>query len=376
MRYLLGGYYGMRNVGDDVLLYVTLAVARRADPAASFTVISNRSETTPPEAPTTIVPGERRGQTLRQLLRHDVWLFGGGGLLQDGSERSRHVLRRLRDTARIAKMLRKHIVLLGVGVGPLTTREGRDASRSFLEHVDFATVRDEESAALAAAVAPRSRVQVCEDLAFLLPRHQGARTPGSDKVLGVSILPYATSLGGDERSDFVLVDHLAHALGAALRRHEGWTVKLFEFFSGSSEYGDATVLERLREGIGPAARVQYLPYHGDFFSVFQEINRCQAFVGMRFHSCVLSYLAGVPCLMVAYHPKSENLANRLKLHPEAVVPLPLINDVEALASRVEALLDGSPKFVPPVSIDTLTRAAARNGELFGEWLRHQPRRRP
>ena len=31
MRYLLAGYYGMRNVGDDVLLYATLAETARHD---------------------------------------------------------------------------------------------------------------------------------------------------------------------------------------------------------------------------------------------------------------------------------------------------------------------------------------------------------
>jgi hypothetical protein len=66
MRYLLGGYNGMRNVGDDVLLYVTLAEVARLDPAATFT----------PGASVQITPGGRRFHNLRHLLRHDVWLFG------------------------------------------------------------------------------------------------------------------------------------------------------------------------------------------------------------------------------------------------------------------------------------------------------------
>ena len=103
MRYLLGGYYGMRNVGDDVLLYVTLAEVMRLDPQASFTIISHRPEAVPPGARVTIKPGGERFGTIRDLLGHDVWLFGGGGLLQDGAPRSRKHLARMAQVARLAK---------------------------------------------------------------------------------------------------------------------------------------------------------------------------------------------------------------------------------------------------------------------------------
>ena len=366
MRYLLGGYYGMRNVGDDILLYVTLGEVHQADPDASFTVVSSRPEATPDGVRVRIVPGGRRGETVRQLLHHDVWLFGGGGLLQDGSPRSLHFLRRLSSTARIAKMLRRQIVLLGVGIGPLTTREGREASRRFLDCADFVSVRDEESAALASAIAPRRRIHVCEDLAFRLPRPAAPR--GDGPVLGISLLPFAGSLGRDGEADVTMVDNIARALRAALRAHGHWRVKLFEFFAGSRDYGDASVLERLRERLTGAVAVEDVPYTGDFLAVSRDIARCTAFLGMRFHACVLAYLARVSCLMIAYHPKSENLARRLKLHPDAVVPLPLVSDLDALASRLDALLGGSPKFVPPADLEPLTRMAARNGELLRAWL--------
>src|SRR5918993_5038329 len=105
MRYLLGGYYGMRNVGDDVLLYVSLAEVMRVDAQASFTIISHLPEAVPPGARVTIKPGGQRFGTVRDLLRHDVWLFGGGGLLQDSAPRSRTHLARLAQVSRLAKLL-------------------------------------------------------------------------------------------------------------------------------------------------------------------------------------------------------------------------------------------------------------------------------
>src|SRR5687768_7568035 len=73
VRYLLGGYYGMRNVGDDVLLYVTLAEVARVDRDASFTIISRLPEAVPAGTRVTISPGCRRFESIRQLMSHDVW---------------------------------------------------------------------------------------------------------------------------------------------------------------------------------------------------------------------------------------------------------------------------------------------------------------
>lgn len=373
MRYLVTGYYGMRNVGDDVLLYVTLAGTERVDANAAFTIISTRSETTPPRARARLVPGGRRLENVRQMLRHDVWLFGGGGLLQDESPKAVGFLHRLEQSARVVKMLGRKIVLLGVGVGPLATSAGRAAARSLLEQADLVTVRDAESRALAIEIAPAATVHVTADLAFLLPRYAPAtladdRRPRNSSVLGVSLLPYARSLGHDGRGDDEVASAVARTLKPLLERHRNWDIELFEFFAGSGAYGDARVLRLVEGELGMSGRVRYRPYTGDFLSVYSAIGACEAFVGMRFHSCLLAYAAGVPCLMIAYHPKSESLAARLSLHPDAVAPLPLLQDQRALASRIDALLSNGAKFRPAVPLDALTLEADRTFTLLAEQL--------
>jgi polysaccharide pyruvyl transferase CsaB len=369
VRYLLAGYYGMRNVGDDVLLYATLAETARHDRNASFTVISDLPELTPPGLRVRIAPGGRRLENVRQMLRHDVWLFGGGGLLQDGSPRAADYLERLGRSAHVIKLMRRRIALVGIGVGPLTTERGRVAAATLLGHADLVTVRDDESRALIAEVAPGVTVHVTGDPAFLLRAHAATvwHAPRPGKVLGVSLLPYARSLGGDAESDDRAAVGLARALAETLRRHPDWRVTLFEFFA-HREYGDAHVLRTVERELADPARVTYRPYTGDFLAVFAEMRACQAFVGMRFHSCLLAHLAGVPCLMLAYHPKSESLATRLGLHPDAVAPLPVLHDARALGSRLDALLTDGAKFRPAVALEALTAAAARNFTLLSACL--------
>lgn len=371
MRYLLGGYYGMRNVGDDVLLYVTLAEVARVDRDASFTVISPLPEAIPAGTRVTISPGCRRFESIRQLMSHDAWLFGGGGLLQDGAERSQQHLTRLDHTVRVAKLMRRKILMLGIGIGPLTTRAGRTAAASLLRQADLVTVRDEESRALAAELAPAAPVHLAGDLAFLLPRHTHApaiTNGGQPKTLGISLLPYAASLGRSRDEDQLVAATLAKAVNRVMASRAGWGVTLFEFFSGSEDYGDASVLRALQEQLVSPDRVAYRRYTGDFEAVYADMAACSAFVGMRFHSSLLAHLAGVPCLMIDYHPKCESLARRLQLGADAVASLPVIQDTAAFTARLDALLTDGQKFRPRVSVDTMSGGSARTFELLTDWL--------
>ena len=369
MRYLLSGYYGMRNVGDDVLLYATLAETARHDAAASFTVISDLSELTPPGLRVSITAGGRRFENVRQMLHHDVWLFGGGGLLQDVSPRAAEYLERLARSARVIRLLRRRIVLLGIGVGPLTTPRGRAAATGLLHQADLVTVRDAESRALAGQLAPGVNVHVTADLAFVLGTQVAAAppVPTAGRVLGLSLLPYARSVGRDAEADERAALGLARALRDALRRNPDWRVTLFEFFA-RPDYGDAHVLRLVERELADPARVTYRAYRGDFLDMFGEMRACQAFLGMRFHSCLLAHLAGVPCLMLAYHPKSESLAARLGLHPDAVAALPVLQDPRALGARLDALLSDGAKFRPSVALDGLIEASLRNFTLLSACL--------
>jgi polysaccharide pyruvyl transferase WcaK-like protein len=192
--------------------------------------------------------------------------------------------------------------------------------------------------------------------------------PAGPPTLGVSLLPYAAFTGQDPQADVERTAAMTRALKEVLGRHPQWRVVLFEFFSGSPEYGDARMLRALQEQLALGERVSYRPYSGDFSAIYASLAACDAFVGMRFHACLLAHMAGVPCLMLAYHPKSESLAVRLRLSPDAIVPLPILQDPLALAPRIEALLTENAKFRSSVSLDILRTESARNFTLMSSWL--------
>ena len=371
MKYLMGGYYGMRNVGDDVLLYVTIGEVNRLDRNAAFTVISSVPLVTPPGGRVAV---RARGR-VSGLFRNDVWLFGGGGLLQDRSPRSLQAIERLGHLTWLAKLVGCKVVLLAIGVGPLVTTEGKNASRRVLQQADFLTVRDQQSAELALKLCPRSAPAVTDDLAFLLPRLLPVPPPRggkaiSSKVLGVSLLEYsAMALGRKGSGNSRAAETVGDALNDMLGRHRNWSVNLFEFFSGSPFYGDARVLRTLQDRIRFADRVSYCSYEGDFRRVYQELSQCDALLGMRFHSCLLAYLIGLPFVMINYHPKCASLATGLQLPERAVMPLAELAEAGRVKARLEALIEAPERFRSPVPPSSRTAESLGNVTLLADWLR-------
>jgi len=380
MRYLLGGYYGMRNVGDDLLLYVTLAEVDRIDPQASFTVVSQVSLLSPPRARVAVVRGGKPLTTLRQLLANDVWLFGGGGLLQDGSRRSRHTLNRLRLACRAASWLGRKVALVGIGVGPLDTSAGRAQAREILRLADFVTLRDDESAFVARDLAPEKAFSTTADLAFLLRRVRPTPSPNhrkawkSQPTLGISLLPQSASLGNGAEPDVETGRRVAAALNYVLERNRALRIKLLEFFSGAETYGDRVVLETVRGQLRFPERVSYRAYDGDALAVFEEVRNCSAVLGMRFHSCVLAALAGVPFAMITYHPKCTTLARSLGVRDEAVASAALLREPESLAALLERLLADPGTCRPRRPVEEMVRAAELNFRLLAEWIQTLPKR--
>ena len=234
---------------------------------------------------------------------------------------------------------------------------------------------DQQSAELALQLCPEREPAVTDDLAFLLPRLLPAPPPRSSqaisgKVLGVSLLAYsAMTLGEKSYGHCPATEILGEALNDILGCYRDWSVNLFEFFSGSASYGDATVLRTLQSHIHFADRVSYRSYLGDFRRVYQELSQCDALLGMRFHSCLLAHLIGLPFLMIDYHPKCTSLAARLELPERAVMPLAELTEAGRVKARLEALIEDPERFRSPVPSSSRTAQALGNVTLLADWLR-------
>lgn len=116
MKVVISGYYGFANTGDEA---IALAITRELKKQGHTPILlSNTPEESAALYGVPSVPRMRPADLLKTIAGADVVLSGGGGLLQDKT--SSRTLSYYLGIIRMAKLLRKRVVVFNQSIGPLS----------------------------------------------------------------------------------------------------------------------------------------------------------------------------------------------------------------------------------------------------------------
>ena len=302
MRFLVSGYYGFDNLGDEALLRVIVAALRSRYPLATVDALSNAPAVTAHELGIDATPRWDQIAIRHAIGRADVVLSGGGGLFQNAT--SLKSLLYYAGIVRTAIRAGKKTMVFAQSIGPLDFF-GKQAVRECCKGLHAATVRDERSRELLAPLVPGTPIERTADPVFL----------------------YDLPLGGDDRDRFgragdpsvvvcvrktanwpdcaaaiaIAVDRLAERYGARAA---------FVPFGGTADAEAATVVIRKCKSKPMLVALDGLD------DVARIIARATLVIGVRLHALILAIRFGVPFLAVPYDPKISGLTD------DVAYPLP------------------------------------------------------
>ncbi len=196
MKFVICGYYGFANAGDEAILQALLIQLRAAQPAAQCTVLSGDPAATQAAHAVAAIHFTDLDAITAALGNCDWAVLGGGGLLHDtgGFDPASMLtpdhtgLAYYGGFAVLAQLLGKPLALWSVGVGPLRTPAARLFTQAIVELAAFASVRDAQSLeALRMLDVPVARVHMAADGAWLLPPVPAAAVGAVRPVLGVAL---------------------------------------------------------------------------------------------------------------------------------------------------------------------------------------------
>jgi glycosyltransferase involved in cell wall biosynthesis len=201
-------------------------------------------------------------------------------------------------------------VLLGVGVGPLRTEDGRDLTRTIFDLADVAFVRDQGSLDLLEEIgASLEHIDVSGDLAFAAPRIPLPPSASSflaglpRPILGVALRHW--TFGVDSESWESEVARAIHHW----QETSGGTPLFISMQTGSSEIeDDVAVAHRMIGRLRNPESAALLPEGLSPLERFRAVGACDLVLGMRMHSIVAALRSGVRCVGLAYDPKVDALA--------------------------------------------------------------------
>ena len=320
MKVLVSGYYGLGNTGDEAVLDGLLHSLRLADqasggaPSLQVTVLSADPGQTERLHGVEAIERTRLLPIWRALREADLFISGGGGLLQDvTSRRSPFYYLTLIEMAHMAGT---PVYLYAQGVGPLSSPAVLRAARAILPRAAGAGARDELSALLLKRLGmSEEKVQVTADAAFgLEPPSEVARSAileelalpfGRFPLVGVVWRPPLRRSASDLLSRVArAVAHLAGATGAGV---------VVMSFHPRVDRGPSLELARAIAEERPEVPV-FVPSirfeHRRWLALTAALDFA---VTVRYHGLAFAAIGGVPALAVAYDPKVSSLAQRLGL---------------------------------------------------------------
>lgn len=304
-RVLISGYYGFSNTGDDGVLSAIVSGLRASmNGDVSISVLSAIPEETSALYGVDAIP-RMSHRAVRHAIRNcDLLISGGGSLIQDATS----LQSAFYYTAIIlqARMLRKRVMVLGQGIGPLRSRLSRMLTRRALSGIDAITVRDPESGDLLKQLGIKNPpVIVAADPTFLLQKVDDKRVDELLSETGIAAgEDYVALAFRDWPETPRIIDSMIDALGAIKAQVPA---RLLMLTMHTPE--DVVVAERMAEKVDGIA-VQ--PRRWSPEEVLGIIGRSKMVVSMRLHSLIFAAATGVPSVGVSYDPKVASFQSSIE----------------------------------------------------------------
>lgn len=337
------GFHGFRSTGDDALasaigwwLYDNRGVRRFIIPAErrDLPILPKPLEVSTP------LPWLNRSRFRRDwrwhlaVKRSKIVLLAGGANLHERID-YQHFLKLVRLAKKSGSLV---FGALGVSMGPFETQKKIDECGEFLAAIDFLTVRDHASYEMACQYSLPYKPVDAMDAVLTLPGVYGVSTEPKTALksdvldIGISVSPYKPIAGKGTAGD--RISAIADAMIGFSKQHN-IRVNLFEF-SGYATGGDRQLIDELSSALEGKCEVAIQSYNLDPSVIWKKVADMDIMICTRFHASVFSYAAGVPFVMLDYHPKCAafaediGLPEELRLDVYSLQPQDLIDSLELL----------------------------------------------
>ncbi len=304
MNFLVLGYYGFFNSGDDAILYAVCQDIKTQNENNKITVMSNNPESTEKEYGVNAIPRMDLLKVIKEMRKADVVIFGGGSLLQDVT--SSRSLTYYLTIMKIAKFFKKKTILYANGVGPINIKENQVKTAKVLNNLTKITVRDTDSEKFLHDIGvSKAKVTLTADPVYNLSTKNiniediyKKHNITLEKEKFVSV--YFRKFGEDE--SYIpnlgkLFDKVQSELGLEI------------LFVPMEHPSDCEASLKIQKQMKNNSYI--LDGRVEVPEMFEIIRHSKLVFGMRLHSLIYSSVVNTPMVAFSYDPKVDSFANQM-----------------------------------------------------------------
>ena len=361
----LVGYYGMRNSGDDALMYATAWAAKHILKCSNTTVglYGDYARETQSDHNLTLkfnqnFPGQNRLLHYKTALQSKRIIFGGGSVLH--SETDINLKRHLMFLANP-----KQSLAVGVGVGPFNSVATEKSCAKFLNECGYVGVRDNASLDIAQSIAPKANVHKTFDLAPLLLCSKQVQ-PHINERKGIALTLCSVAVNAMGKTDNVKEEERVEQFAQLITKlhvKTGEPITLIEF-NGHSVLGDWKINNNIIARLPKNIPVTIKRYDPNPIALLNDLAGYKAILSMRLHGSILGFLANTPVLSINYHSKCKGWCNEVGMPENYQIDLFNLN-IEQIVSNISQGL--STGFQPPtLSVENALKNSLSNWSIQNE----------
>ncbi|HMI09446.1 MAG TPA: polysaccharide pyruvyl transferase family protein [Candidatus Saccharimonadales bacterium] len=351
---LLLGSYGQSNLGDDLLMWNYLELLRDRG-FKNIYVNANTTEFIPapvkkayPDLHIVDTYNTSIIEYIKIIKKVDCIVYGGGTLykeLYSSTGRSKYsVIIRMMGFNVLAKLLGTKLYHLNIGIGALKTWTGRFISKLALGASTLTIFRDQESYDFAKEklhIAP-DKIKKSTDGLFL--NHIWEK-PWEKATLSIDRTKWRNVIGINVLSDipdWVDRDHYIKAMQQFVtkRLDQGDYIVFVPFQHRFNPRNDLLFTEETFAGILKDYKNYTLLDEVPIEQASSYLQQCDLFIGMRFHSLLLSTVNQVPFVAIAYDTKCWRFIKEVRYEYAIRLEDLQLKDLDTLCN--DALIAKSP----------------------------------
>ncbi len=304
MNFLVLGYYGFFNSGDDAILHAVCQDIKAQNKNNSITVMSKNPESTREEYGVNAINRFKLTDVIKEIRKADVVVFGGGSLLQNIT--SNRSLQYYLTIMNIAIFFKKKTILYANGVGPIFTDKMQGATAKVLNKLTKITVRDPESAKFLYSIGVKAdKVTLTADPVYNIEFENKDINKVFEKenldLVGKEFVSVYFRKFGDDES---YVKNCAKVFDGVYKEF-GYPI----LFVPMEHENDKQFSLKIQKEMETPSYIFNDRVKVD--EMFEIIGHSKFVLGMRLHSLIYSAVQNTPMVAFSYDPKVDSFAKQL-----------------------------------------------------------------
>ena len=336
MRFVLAGYFGFGNFGDEAILKYAVDILQFYYKNAEIAIITQTPHIIRKKFGAIGIYRFDLKSILLALKSCDYLVFPGGSVLQDKTS-LKSILYYL-SLISAAIFFKKKVIMLAQGVGPIKNEFAKKLTYKLLKKVSLITLRDEKSY----DILMQNSVfgELTADLLWAFTQNPKSNNSDATMILGdiPGALPKKT-VGIQLRNwDELTIEKMEILAKLILKKFPCFEFD-YKLISLQKSSDEAVLIEfgKILHSRAKQAKIELFSLDG----IEENINLLQSMdylIAMRFHAGLCAINAEKSLLMLSYDPKTEEFCKELGLKYLSIEDL----DEQNLAQSLDWLKEFNP----------------------------------